>query len=127
MVGEEPEILSRSRHVMKRLRNRLAHVVAVGTGKLVGVFGHQVGQLVKDLATLGESELRPAPVVEGVTCCRDGTIGVGPATQCDLGPRLTRPRIDRLEAGTVQRLDLDAIDHVAEEGLIRHGFSSPRG
>ena len=110
VVGEEPEVLRGPRDIVTALRQRLAHVAAVRAGQLVGVRLHQVAQPVQQL--LAAAVAHPGP----------GTVVKGPAraTECDLRPGLSGPRVDRLEAGTVGRLDLLAVDDVAEERGFAH-------
>ena len=75
----------------------------------------QVGQRVQQPSPLGVPHPRPGALVERVPRRGDGRLGVLRAAERDVGPGLAGPRVDALEAGAVDGLDLVAADEVAEQ------------
>ena len=115
VVGEEADVEHRTRDVVARLGDGLAHVAGVCHGQLVRMLLHEVGEAVHELLALLVSHARPGAGLEGGLGCGDRAIGVGPATACDGGPWLARVGIDVRHRRAVEGRHFLVVDDVTVE------------
>jgi hypothetical protein len=120
VVGEEPEVPHRPGDVVPGLLERLGHVRRVEAGEVVGPLLHEVGEAVDGLGPLDPPHPRPRPLVEGPPGALDRPLGILLGRLGRLRPHLPRPGVPDVEAPAVDRLDLLAVDDVAEELELAH-------
>ena len=121
-AGEEANVVGGDRHLVARGRQRLADVLGLELGQLLGVFVEQVGELEQDLRALRGRRLEPF----GQSLLRrlDGAVGVLLRAAGDLGDRLAGCRVQhlhRLAGGRVDPLTADDVFVVRD----RHAHECP--
>jgi hypothetical protein len=122
-VGEETEVVSRSRDVLGAgLGDRFAHVPRLPGGEVLETLLDQVCRPVDDLATVGRVHSCPGSVIECATRGGNGAVGVDGLAAGDLGDHLVVDRRDRLERGARDGGDKLTADEV-RDGKRAHGHS----
>jgi hypothetical protein len=110
-AGEEADVVRADRHLVARVRQRLAHVLRLDPGQLLAVLVQQVGQLEQHLGALAGCRLAPLrPRLPG---------GLDRAVDVRLRP--LRHRGDRFTGGGVQDLGglaLDGVDPLAADKVL---------
>jgi len=109
-AGEEPDVVGRDRHLVARVRQRLADVARLELREFLGVLVDQVGQLEQHLRALARRRVAPLLVRLLRGFHRAVDVRLRPAR--NLRDRLARRGIDHLHRPALGRVDPLTADEV---------------